>query len=315
MNIHKNARSTPYSRLQMVRRVEHGEKAAKVAADFGVSEQTVRKWARRWRAGGQIALQDRSSTPARRGGTAPEKVAEIERLRRQRLSSPVIARQLATPISTVTKILRRLGLNRLKALDPPRPVVRYQRQRPGELIHIDSKKLGRIDGIGHRFTGRQTGTVNRHHGIGWECLHVCVDDASRLAYTEILPDEKKESAVAFLGRALSWFARYGVAVERVMTDNGSAYRSHAFRAACAKAGLRHIRTRPYTPRTNGKAERFIQTVLRECAYARPFLSSQERAEALPRWTHRYNVHRPHTALTGNPPISALGRNNVLGINS
>ena len=257
----------------------------------------------------------RRSTPARLRGTAPERVGEIERLRRQRLSSPAIARQLATPISTVTKILPRLGLNRLKALDPPIPVVRYQRQYPGELIHIDSKKLGRIDGIGHRITGRRTGAINRRRGIGWECLHVCVDDASRLAYTEILPDEKKESAVAFLERALAWFARYGLAVERVMTDNGSAYRSRAFRAACAKAGLRHIRTRPYMPRTNGKAERFIQTVLRECAYARLFLSSQQRAEALPRWTHLYNVHRPHTALAGKPPIFALRRNNLLGINS
>jgi transposase InsO family protein len=315
MNLHKNARTTPYSRLLMARRVEHGEKAAKVASEFCVSEQTVRKWVRRWRAGGEIALQDRSSTPARLRRTAPERVADIERLRRQRLSSPAIARQLALPLSTVTKILRRLGLNRLKALDPPTPVVRYQRQHPGELLHIDSKKLGRIDGIGHRITGRQPGAVNRHHGIGWECLHVCVDDASRLAYTEILPDEKKESAIAFLQRALAWFGRYGVAVERVMTDNGSAYRSYAFRTACTKAGLRHLRTRPYTPRTNGKAERFIQTVLRECLYARPFLSSQERAESLPRWTHLYNVHRPHTALTGNPPIAALGRNNLRTINN
>jgi transposase InsO family protein len=312
MNIHKNARTMPYSRLLMAHRVERGEKAAKVAAEFCVSEQTVRKWVRRWRAGGEIALEDRSSAPARLRRTAPEKVAEIERLRRQRLSSPAIARQLAIPLSTVTKILRRLGLNRLRALDPPTPIVRYQRQRPGELVHIDSKKLGRIDGIGHRITGDRRDT---RRGAGWECLHVCIDDASRLAYTEILPDEKKESAVVFLERALAWFARSGVAVERVMTDNGSAYRSKAFRAACAKAGLRHIRTRPYTPRTNGKAERFIQTVLRECAYARPFHSSQERADALPRWTHLYNVHRPHTALTGQPPVSALGRNNLRAINS
>jgi transposase InsO family protein len=192
--------------------------------------------------------------------------------------------------------------------------VRYQRQHPGELVHIDSKRLGRIDGIGRRITGRRPGAVNRHHGIGWECLHVCIDDASRLAYTEILPDEKKESAVAFLERALAWFAWLGIVVEPVMTDNGSAYRSRAFRTACAKAGLRHIRTRPYTPRTNGKAERSIQTVLRECAYARPFHSSLERAQVLPRWTHLYNVHRPDTALVGNPPISALARNNLRAIN-
>ena len=157
--------------------------------------------------------------------------------------------------------------------------------------------------------------INRHLGIGWEYLHVCVDDASRLAYTEILADERKESAVAFLGRALVWFACYGVSVERVMTDNGNCYRSHLFRQACNDAGIRHLRTKPYTPRTNGKAERFIQTVLRECAYARPFHSSPERADALPRWTHAYNVHRPHTALTGKPPISRLDQNNLLANDS
>jgi transposase InsO family protein len=294
-------RTTPYSRLLMALRVEHGEKATQVATDFCVSEQTVRKWVRRWRLGGKSTLQDRSSTPARLRCTAPERVVEIERLRRQRFSSPAIARQLSMPIATVTKILRRLGLNHPKALDPPKPVVRYQRQRPGELVHIDSKKLGRIEGIGHRITGRRSGTVNRHHGVGWECLHVCIDDASRLAYTEILPDETKESAVGFLERALAWLARCGVAVERVMTDNGSAYRSQAFRTACARAGLRHIRTRPYTPRTNSKAERFIQTVLRECAYARPFQSSLERAEALPRWP----ISTMSIART--PPFPAIHR--------
>jgi transposase InsO family protein len=193
--------------------------------------------------------------------------------------------------------------------------VRYQRQRPGELVHIDTKKLGRIAGIGHRITGRRSGTVNRHRGIGWEYLHVAVDDASRLAYTQILPDERKASAIAFLKRALAWFARHGITVERVMTDNGSAYRSHDFRNACACVGVRHLRTRPYTPRTNGKAERFLQTVMRECAYAHAFRSSQERAAALPRWLHLYNVHRPHTALAGKPPISRLTMNNLLGNDS
>jgi transposase InsO family protein len=231
------------------------------------------------------------------------------------MSSPAIARHLAMPVSTVTSILRRLGLNRLKALDPPAPVVRYEREHPGELLHLDIKKLGRIGSVGHRITGRRSGVINRHHGIGWDYLHVCVDDASRLAYTEILPNERKESAVAFLGRALAWLARHGVSVERIMTDNGNCYRSHAFRDACNGAGIRHLRTKPYTPRTNGKAERFIQTVMRECAYARPFQSSQERAEALPRWTHAYNAHRPHTALAGKPPLSRLNRNNVLGNDS
>jgi transposase InsO family protein len=313
MNIHKNARTTPHSRLLMVRRVlEQKQPAAKVGADFGVSERTVRKWLARWRAGGEPALNDRSSAPARPRRLRSDRVAAIEALRRQRLTSPVIARRLALPVSTVGSVLRRLGLGRLERLDPPAPVVRYQRQRPGELIHIDTKRLGKIAGIGHRITGRRSGMINRHRGIGWECLHVAVDDASRLAYTEILPDERKASAIAFLERALAWFARHGITVERIMTDNGSAYRSHGFRNACTGAGVRHLRTRPYTPRTNGKAERFLQTVMRECAYARAFRSSQERAAALPRWLHLYNVHRPHTALAGQPPISRLGMNNLLG---
>src|ERR671919_698091 len=274
MNLHKNARATPHSRLLMVRRVlEEKQPAIKVAADFGVSERTVRKWLARWRAGGEPALNDRSSAPARQRRRPPEQVAAIEALRRQRLTSPVIARRLGLPLSTVGGILRRRGL------------------------------------------GRLTGMINRHRGIGWEYLHVAVDDASRLAYTEILPDERKPSAIAFLERALAWFARPGVSVERIMTDNGNAYRSHDFRDACARAGVRHLRTRPYTPRTNGKAERFLQTVMRECAYARAFRSSQERAAALPRWLHLYNVHRPHTALAGQPPISRLAMNNLLGNDS
>ena len=316
MNIHKNARTTPHSRLLMVRRVlEQKQPATRVAADFGISERTVRKWLARWRAGGEPALNDRSSAAARPRRLPAAQVAAIEALRRQRLTSPVIARRLGLPLSTVGGVLRRLGLGRLKCLDPPAPVVRYQRERPGELVHIDSKKLGKIAGIGHRITGRRSGMINRHPGIGWEYLHVAVDDASRLAYTEILPDERKASAIAFLARALAWFARHRVTIERIMTDNGSAYRSHDFRAACASAGLRHLRTRPYTPRTNGKAERFLQTVMRECAYARAFASSQERAAALPHWLHLYNVHRPHTALAGQPPISRLTMNNLLGNDS
>ena len=332
MNLHKNARTTPHSRLLMVRRVlEQKQPATKIGADFGVSERTVRKWLARWRAGGEPALNDRSSAPARPRRLPSEQVAAIDALRRQRLTSPVIARRLGLPLSTVGGILRRLGLGRLKiarsergwgpapqpdrAIDPPAPVVRYQRERPGELVHIDTKKLGRIAGIGHRITGRRSGMINRHRGIGWEYLHVAVDDASRLAYTEILPDERPASAIAFLERALAWFARHGVSVERIMTDNGSAYRSHDFRNACRSAGVRHLRTRPYTPRTNGKAERFLQTVMRECAYARAFRSSRERAAALPRWLHLDNVHRPHTALAGQPPISRLAMNNLLGNDS
>ena len=248
MNLHKNARTTPHSRLLMVRRVlEQKQPAIKVAADLGVSERTVRKWLARWRAGGEPALNDRSSASARQRRLPPEQVAAIAALRRQRLTSPAIARRLGLPLSTVGRVLRRLGRGRLKSLDPPIPVVRYQRERPGELIHIDTKKLGKIAGIGHRITGRRSGMINRHRGIGWEYLHVAVDDASRLAYTEILPDERTASAIAFLERALAWFARHGVSVERIMTDNGSAYRSHDFRAACTSAGVRHLRTRPYNP--------------------------------------------------------------------
>jgi transposase InsO family protein len=241
-----------------------------------------------------------------------ERVAQIERLRRQRLSGPAIAGAIGMPRSTVGAVLRRLGLGRLEALDAPPPAIRYERARPGELVHIDSKKLGRIDGIGHRITGDRTGQ-SRRRGIGWEALHVCIDDASRLAYSEILPDEKTASALGFLERALAWFARHGVVVERVMTDNGSAYRSHAFRAACAGAGLRHLRTRPYTPRTNGKAERFIQTALREWLYGKPYPSSAQRSTDMPAWLHWYNHHRPHAGIHAQTPARRL--NNLLGNNS
>jgi transposase-like protein len=256
MNIHKNARLTPQGRLLLVERItEHGWSVAQAAQAAGLSTRQAYRWCARYRSGGRAALEDRSSAPGhcpRR--TSAAQTTAIEQLRRQRLTGPGIARQLGMPASTVGKVLRRLGLGRLRALDPKPPPMRYERERPGELIHLDSKKLGRIEGIGHRITGRQPGAINRHHGIGWEALHICIDDASRLAYSEILPDEKKESAIGFLGRALAWLAGQGVTVERVMTDNGSAYRSKAFRAAVAAAGVKHKRTRPYTPRTNGKAE-------------------------------------------------------------
>jgi len=314
MNVHKNARLTLHGRLLMIRRIEEqGWKVADAAAAAGLSVRRTYHWLGRYRAGGERMLCDRSSAPARYRAAVPaERIAEIERWRRQRLSGPQIARQLAMPRSTVGVVLRRLGLGRLGSLDPKPPAVRYQRQRPGELIHIDTKKLGRIDGVGHRITGHHTGMV-RNRGIGWDVLHVCIDDASRLAYTEILPDEKKESAIVFLDRALAWFARHGVTVERLMTDNGSAYRSHAFRQHLGRVGLGHIRTRPYTPRTNGKAERFIQTSLREWAYARAYHSSAERTHAMQPWITDYNHRRPHSALGGNPPAARL--NNVLGFDS
>jgi len=314
MNIHKNARLVPQGRLLMVRGiVEEGWKVAEAAAAAGLSERRAYEWLRRYRAGGEIALNDRSSTPARyRNRTTNPRDNDIEQLRRQRLTGDRIARRLGLPRSTVGAVLRRLGLGRLRALEPPAPAIRYERDRPGELIHLDTKKLGRIDGIGHRITGYHSG-VNRNRGIGYEVLHVCIDDASRLAYTEILPDEKKHSAIAFLDRALAWLARHGVTVERVMTDNGSAYRSHAFRQRLAAASLKHIRTRPYTPKTNGKAERFIQTSLREWAYARPYQSSAERTHAMHPWITDYNHSRPHSALGGIPPAMRL--NNVLGFDT
>ncbi len=310
MDAHKNARTTPHSRLLIVERLRDGWRVGAVAAAMGVDPSTVRKWRNRFAEKGEAGLQDRSSRPHRSPTQlGAQEQDEIARLRQARLSGPAIARQVRRPLSTVGAVLRRLGLGRLAALDPKPIVVRYERERPGELIHIDTKKLGRIVRVGHRITGDRTGSRNIR-GIGWEHLHVAVDDASRLAYTELLPDDRKESAIAFLRRAQSWFAGHGVVVERVMTDNGSAYKSHAFRDALRQAGLRHIRTRPYTPRTNGKAERFIQTSLREWAYAAPYQTSALRAQAMQPWLCNYNRSRPHSALGGKPPISKL-KDNVL----
>jgi transposase InsO family protein len=313
MNIHQNARLTSQGRLLLVGRItEAGWSVAQAAQAAGISVRQSYRWLGRYRAEGTAGLRDRSSAPHRCQHRTPgDRVDEIERLRRQRMSGPQIARQLGMAVSTVGRVLRRLGLNRLAALDEKPAVVRYERERPGELIHLDTNKLGRIAGVGHRITGRRPGVVNRHRGIGWEALHVCIDDASRLAYSEILPDEKKESEVGFLGRALAWLGSQGISVERVMTDNGSAYRTKAFRAAVTAAGARHKRTRPYTPRTNGKAERFIQTSLREWAYAQPYASSQERSAALMPWLYHYNTMRPHAALAQCSPAIRL-KSQLLG---
>ena len=312
MDVHENARTTRHSRLLMVQRLASGWTIDAVALAHGVTPRTVRKWRDRHAAHGEAGLVDRSSRPHRSPARlAVEAEGEIEALRRQRRSGPAIARRLGRPVSTIGVVLRRRGLGRLAALEPRPPVIRYARERPGELIHIDTKKLGRISRIGHRITGDRSGQSS-HRGVGWEHLHVAIDDASRLAYTELLPDERKHSAVAFLGRALAWFASHGVTVERVMSDNGSAYKSRLFAATIAAHGLRHIRTRPYTPKTNGKAERFIQTSLREWAYAAPFDTSAERAAAMPTWLCDYNSLRPHSALGGKPPISRIARDNLLG---
>jgi transposase InsO family protein len=300
--------------MLMIERLQGGWPVPAVAAALGVDPKTVRKWRDRYAAEGAAGLRDRSSRPHHSPTRLDAGVAaEIERLRRQRLSGPAIARRLGRPVSTIGAVLRRRGLGRLASLEPRPPVIRYERAHPGELIHLDIKKLGRIAGLGHRITGDRRGQSAKR-GTGWEDLHVAVDDASRLAYTELLPDEKKESATAFLIRALGWLERHGVTVARVMTDNGSCYRSGLFRQTCAAAEARHIRTRPYTPRTNGKAERFIQTCLREWAYASPYHTSVERAAAMPAWLCDYNTQRPHSALDGKPPISRLAADNVLANN-
>ena len=308
MNVHKNARLTPRSRTELVRRVLIERQTPKaVATAFGVCVKTVRKWVERFLAEGEAGLMDRSSRPHRlRQPTLQAVVEEIERLRRQRWTSKQIAAASGVSPATVSRVLRRLGLNNLSALEPAEPVRRYEREKAGELIHIDIKKLGRIGSVGHRITGRHPGVVNRHHGIGWEFVHVCIDDASRVAFVQVMANQRKESAVAFLGAAVAYFAALGIRIERVMTDNGSCYRSTPFRAACKRLGLRQIFTRPYTPRTNGKAERFIQTALREWAYARAYQSSDQRSAELFNWLHRYNWHRPHGSLKANTPISRLG---------
>ena len=311
MNVHENARMTVRGRVLLVKRIVEGRWRVALAAEAaGISVRTAYKWLARYRAGGEAMLTDRSSAPSRRPHSTPAAtMSTIESLRRQRMSGPAIARHLALPRSTVGVILRRLGLGRTQALETRPPVIRYERQHPGELIHVDTKKLGRIRGIGHRITGDRRGQSN-NRGIGWECLHVAIDDASRLAYTEVLADEKQETTCAFTARAIAWFERHGMTVTRLMSDNGSAYRSQAFRQLLTAHSIRHIRTRPYTPQTNGKAERFIQTSLREWAYAAPYQSSMERNQAMPNWVDAYNTTRPHSALNGIPPFERL--NNLLG---
>lgn len=318
MNIHKNARTTPYSRAGIVRRVVVlGETPRAVATALGISLRTVAKWLARYRGEGEAGLADRSSRPHGMPGATPaDRVEQAIALRRQRITGKQIAATLGLSPATVSRVLRKARLSRMRDLDPPEPVRRYERAHPGELIHIDIKKLGRFERVGHRITGDRHKQSNSR-GIGWEFVHVCIDDASRIAFSQILPDEKKESAVAFLQAAVAYYQSLGIAVTRVMTDNGSCYKSFAFRDACKALGLRHIRTRPYTPKTNGKAERFIQTTLREWAYARAYPTSEHRKHALEPWLHNYNWHRPHGSLQSKPPISRLRQpmNNLLRLHS
>jgi transposase InsO family protein len=317
MNIHKNARLTPRGREVMVSRIESGQTPEAAARDAGVCPRTARKWVARYKIGGIEGLRDRSSRPHRLYRPTPRAIVEqVEALRRQRWTGKQIAAEVGVSPATVSRILKRLGLNRITALEPAEPIRRYEREHPGDLIHIDIKKLGRFDRVGHRITGDRTGQ-SKSRGIGWEFVHVCIDDASRVAFSQILPDEKKESAVAFLKAAVAYYQSLGITVARVMTDNGSCYKSFDFRDACGELGLRHIRTRPYTPKTNGKAERFIQTALREWAYAQAYPTSDRRAQELPIWLHRYNWHRPHGSLKSKPPISrlALSEDNLLRLHS
>jgi transposase InsO family protein len=315
MQLHANARTCPKSRALIARRVlEGGWSLAAAAEAAGVSERTAAKWVRRFRLEGQAGLVDRSSAPRRvPRRTAAERVEAIAKLRRLRLSAAEIAELLGMALSTVSRWLKRIGLGKRSRLAPPEPPNRYERARPGELVHVDVKKLGRFRHPGHRALGRgprrrvtQTTAAGRGRGVvGWDFLHVCVDDATRLAYVEVLPDERAATAAVFLERAVAWFADRGVEIKRVMTDNGSCYVSRAHAQACHRLGLRHLRTRPYRPRTNGKAERFIQTLQNESAYARLYASSTERAQHLPAWLNHYNYRRPHGSLSHRPPTARL----------
>ncbi|WP_329394985.1 IS481 family transposase [Streptomyces lydicus] len=322
---HRNARLTVFGRRLLVERVRSGRPVAHVAAEMGVSRPTAHKWMRRWRLEGEAGLLDRSSrphtTPHR---TAPDIEIQVCALRQTRKLGPArIGPILALPASTVHRILTRHGLHRLSWLDRPtgEPVRRYERSRPGELVHVDIKKLGNIpDGGGWRTVGRTAGDRNRQatttarHSckpvIGYSYIHSAVDDYSRLAYSEVLPDERKETATAFWQRAHTFFASHGITVERVLTDNGACYKSRHFTHALNAAGITHKRIRPYRPQTNGKVERFNRTLLDEWAYQRPYRSTTERTQALADFLHTYNHHRCHTALGGKPPISRV--NNVPG---
>lgn len=314
MRLHANARTCPNSRRLLVDRVEAGWSVMEAAEAAGITDRTARRWLARWRAEGETGLLDRSSAPRSIPHKTPaNRVQEIVRLRRLRMTAAQIAIALQMALSTVSAVLKRVGLGKRSRLEPPEPPNRYERRRPGELIHVDIKKLGRILRPGHRVTGDRrshskntyTADGRRIGDAGWEYVHVAIDDHSRLAYAEVLSDEKGQTATGFLKRAIDFFARHKITVERVMTDNGAAYRSRLHAAACRELGLRHIFTRPYRPRTNGKAERFIQTLQREWAYGQVFQTSAHRTSALNPWLTHYNYTRPHGALSHKPPGSRL----------
>jgi len=304
VRLHPNARSCPHTRQLFVERVlRESWTVRQAAAAAGFSLRTGYKWLSRFRFEGHLGLEDRRSVahhvPHRTSGARMRRIAE---LRQRRLTTWQIAQRLDMPMATVSAVLRRLGLGKLSALEQKPVVVRYERARPGELIHLDVKLLARISRVGHRITGdRRT----RVRGIGWEYVHVAVDDASRLAYVEVLEDQKGLTAVSFFERARRWFRTRRIAIERVMTDNGSAYVSRRFRQACKRWSIRHLRTRPYRPETNGKAERFIQTLIRGWAYRTPYGTSNQRTKALPKWLRYYNEQRPHRALGMISPLARI----------
>jgi transposase InsO family protein len=318
MKLHGNARLSPKGRLLLCRRVlDDGWSLAAAAEAAGVSERTAGKWLARYRAEGQAGLLDRSSAPVVVANRTDERRIEvIAALRRLRMTGAEIAECLGMALSTVSGILTRIGMGKLGRLGLE-PVVRYERARPGELVHIDVKKLGRIARPGHRIYGQQIRATKGHHrrryDHGWEFVHIAIDDATRLAYVEVLDDEKAVTAVGFLRRAVKHFASYGITVERLITDNGNPYRSTVHAIACRALGIRHIRTRPYRPQTNGKAERFIRTLLAGWAYGAIYRDSRERNAALAGWLDFYNRRRPHGALRHKPPIARLNElNNLLG---
>ena len=321
MRLHANAALSLNQRRRMVLRViEQGWSVTQAAAAAEVSERTCSKWVARYRAEGEVGLLDRSSAPRSiPHRTPPERVAVIELLRRLRMTGAEIAECLGMAVSTVSAVLKRIGLGKLSRLDPLEPANRYERKTAGELVHVDVKKLGRIQGgAGHRVTGRRrtnprktnaAGQIERQ--VGWEYVHVAIDDATRLAYAEVLADEKATTAVGFLRRAIAFYAAHGITTQRVMTDNGSAYRSTIHTLACRAIGIRHIRTRPYRPRTNGKAERFIRTLIAGWNDGAIYATSHQRTAALDGWLWTYNHRRPHGAIGHKPPTARLNELNNL----
>ena len=316
MNIHKNARLTLARRIELVKDIVQGRLGpCAAAAAYGVSLPTANKWLGRYLAEGETGLLDRSSRPRLSPrAISPAKALAIVELRQRRLIQARIAASVGVSKSTVGRVLARAGLSRLKDLEPSEPVVRYEHAHPGDMIHIDIKKLGRIERMSHRITGDRRDSVD---GAGWEYLFVAIDDHARIGFTDMYPDERKASAVEVLRNTVDYFRSLGVRVKRLLTDNGSAFLSKRFAKACRRLKLKHSFTRPYRPQTNGKAERFIQSALREWAYGIPYNHSSERTEMLERWTHHYNWHRPHQGIKGVAPISRLAqsRNNLLTLHS